>query len=205
MRTPLCPFSQHKRLFPEPFLPVYIHGSDYLKDRDSLSFHLGSTLGIFFNTKRELLFSFLFTNDLFLGKNAPQDTANRQGQKSLAGAGTLCLCRSNTQGAAGGKRRKAILLQGCNHRACWGRAPTEHHVGQETQPRSTGHCQQEALFFGVTAGQWWEKTGPIQWEKVSFRVPLSNEAQRSENGDVQLGGGEGKQKSSPKALKKSDS
>lgn len=34
-----------------------------------------------------------------------------------------------------------------------GLAPTEHHGGQETLPGSTGHCQQEAPFFGVTAGQ----------------------------------------------------
>lgn len=39
--------------------------------------------------------------------------------------------------------------------------------------------------------------------EFSFRALLSNKAQRSENGDVELGGSEGKQKKSPpKAFKK---
>lgn len=102
-----------------------------------------------------LLSSPLFTNDLFLSESAPQDTANRWGLKNLAVAGIPSLSRSSAQRSAGRTRKKegALSFRAAVREPAEGLAPTEHHVGQETLPGSTGHCQQEAPFFGVTAGQ----------------------------------------------------
>lgn len=102
-----------------------------------------------------LLSSPLFTNDLFLSESAPQDTANRWGLKNLAVAGIPSLSRSSAQRSAAGPGRKegALPFRAAIREPAEGLAPTEHHGGQETLPGSTGHCQQEAPFFGVTAGQ----------------------------------------------------
>lgn len=56
------------------------------------------------------------------------------------------------QQAGPGRMEGALSFRAATTEPAEGLAPTEHHAGHETVLGSTGHCQQEALFFGVTAG-----------------------------------------------------
>lgn len=97
-RIPPCPcLSAQGRFWTFP--PVPILASVNLKQPGIPSVLTHDTLWVvfFFQCQMRNYFSrsLLFANDLFLSKNAPQDIANRWEPKSLAGAGTPCLCRSN--------------------------------------------------------------------------------------------------------------
>lgn len=152
-------------------------------------FSLIRNFRIFFTTKWETTFLVLsclpvtFLSAKIFHKSLPTDGNRRAllgpGRRVRAGA-----VLRKQQAVPRGEERVLSFRAAITKPPLQGLAPTERCVGYETQPRSTGHCQQEAPFFGVTAGQWWEKIGPVQWEKLSFRALLSNKAQRSENGDI---------------------
>ena len=57
--------------------------------------------------------------------------------------------------------RRYIVLGATLAKPPQGLASTRHCVAQETAS-CTDHCQQEAPFSGVTAGQRQKKTGPVQ-------------------------------------------
>lgn len=91
-------FCQLERLFWTTPATIHICESVHLKQTEiPLVFTYDKLQGFFFSIPNEkLLFgSLLFTNDLFLSKNAPQYIANRWEQKSLAGAGKPGMYRSN--------------------------------------------------------------------------------------------------------------
>lgn len=57
------------------------------------------------------------------------------------------------QQAGPGRKEGALSFRAAITEPAEGLAPAEHRAGHKTLPGSTGHCQQEAPFFGVTAGQ----------------------------------------------------
>lgn len=146
MRIPLCLFVSSRGDFQCCFYSS-THLKTYTQNTESLNLYLGSTLGSFPipNVYYFFLSSF-FTNELFLSKSVPQDTANRWGRKRPAAAGTPWQSIAPAQRTAGRTRKEGTLSfraasrEQAESRLSWLRlAPIEHHVVQEMQGISSLH------------------------------------------------------------------